>query len=162
MVRRGRAQVVRPRWTGNLVTAVQSTTATNITYVDIVAVGDYQQGTTLEAGSATLMRIRGNVYFYSATVGALFFAAIYVIDGDLNPAVPSDMDPTSIRGLINGDMLWMTSGLAPLMTNGEPRNVEIDVRVKRKLENSKAVLVVGAEAQTVLWGFHARALVKSV
>jgi len=144
------------------VTAVQSTTATNLTYVEIVAQNDYEQGATLEPGGCTLLRIRGDIYFYSATVGALYFAAIYVMASDLNPTVGGDNDPTVVRGLITGDLLWMRSGLAPLMTNGENRLVEIDVRVKRKLESEHVVLVVAAEAQTVLWGFHARALLRTV
>lgn len=67
-------------------------------------------------------------------------------------------NPNTAAALIDGDLMWYGCYMVPLAANAEPLNVDIDVRVKRKLEDDRIILVFEAAAQTVTYAMWARAL----
>lgn len=148
----------RTRWTGEAVTAEQSTAANNITISDIVTPADYEQSSTLEQGAATLLRVRGDVSFRTATSGAIFAVTVLALDEDEGFSVGGANDPLTLNGdLRNGEILWRKSGL---MVAAWPIYIEFDIRAKRRLQQTRVTIAVKALVQTVIWQYSARALIK--
>jgi len=144
------------RWTGELTTVEQSTAFSALTYSTIVAVTDYQQQGTLEAAGVTLMRIRGNVTWRSATTGDISMFGIIVLDDTQTPAFSGDTDPGTAGWLRNGDVLW---SWYTQTQSGQIYSREIDVKVKRRLQGQQVHFVVSNRgAGTVIWTYGARAL----
>lgn len=144
------------KWTGQQLAAEATQAAAGQTNIVLVAPSDYEGGTTagnVEAGGATLYRIRGDISLRATVIGGLAYMAIYCIGANETAPVVA-----TAAGLVSGDLLWSKVVMVPIDT---PRSFEIDVRVKRKLENDQIVFCIFAAAQTVTYLGNWRCLIRS-
>lgn len=139
-------------WTGQSTTAEQTVAAAAVTAIVIVAPADYQASTTAttEAGGTTLLRIRAGLDIRATVAGAALYVSI--VRKGSNEAAPN---PNSAAAIIDGDTLWYGIYMVPIDT---VRHIDIDVKVKRRLEDDQIVMNVQALAQTVTYLMWARAL----
>lgn len=145
------------KWTGQGLAAEDSVAAAGTEGLVIVQPSDYEGGTTtgnVEAGAATLLRIRGSVNLRATVVGGLAFMYI-IAHGDTEPNFNA---ATSALSITSGDILWQDHYM---IGTAEPRHVEIDVRVKRRLENDRVEWIISAVAQTIVYSANFRALIRS-
>lgn len=155
--RRGRMPV---RWSGNF-TDVETTTAAGATgSLTLLDVSDYRQQQTMEEGGVTLLRVRGSFCARATVVGALAHCAIFAVDENVAPAFGGALDPRLFSQFIRGDLLWHAVFMVPLAANAEPLVVPLDIKARRKLEDTSVTFVVTATAQAVTWTFSGRCLVK--
>lgn len=148
---------LRPRrWTGQGITAEDTVAAGVSDVFEIVVPSDYAGGTTagaVEPGGATLLRIRGTLNVRATVIGGVAF--MYIAVAGANETLAAATDASTI---ISGDMLWTYHLMVPVDTT---REVEIDVRSKRKLENDRVVFVITGVAQTITYTANFRALIAS-
>lgn len=122
----------------------------------LVTPTDYEGGTVsgnVEAGACTLYRIRGTINVRATVIGGLAYMAV-IVQG-ATEAVPSMAGPSQIT---SGDVLWHDLHMVPIDTS---RHIEIDVRVKRRLENDVVYFVIAGVAQTITYAGTWRALIRS-
>lgn len=144
------------RWTGNAVTAENTTAAAAITTSDIVDETDYRQSANLEAGGVLFLRSRGFFQYRCTVLGALVAVMLIHRDSEEGVNAAGNNTPLTLTGdLVSGEVLWRYSALAPTDTI---HRVEWDVRAKRKMQDSRITLVVAAYNQTVTWAYSARVL----
>lgn len=122
---------------------------------NLVVPNDYRGGTSglVEPGGCTLLRIRGELDVMAAAVGGAWAAYVSVIGND--ETAFGAFNPESIW---SGDILWQDAGLTP---NGLPLHREIDINVKRRLENDKVVFVITSATVALTYLFNFRALIRS-
>lgn len=156
----GRRNFRRPlipvKWTGNGITAVDSVAAGVSDTLELVVPGDYTGGTTtgaVEAGGATLLRIRGQVNLASSVLGGV--AWMYIVCHGFNEPTFVATDALTI---VSGDVIWQDHYY---LAANLPVHVEIDVKSKRRLENDRVIFVISAVAQTITWTSNFRCLIKS-
>lgn len=156
---RGRGRFGRPRlptkWAGDVNITEGTQTAGGQTATVILESADYIGGTTgnVEAGGATLLRIRGAVNLRATVIGGLALLAIVKIDeggtfANLNTAA----------AFYSGDVLWYDTVMVPTDT---ARHIEIDVRTRRRLERDAVYFIIYAVAQTITYAGHWRVLIRS-
>lgn len=147
------------RWTGEGTTAANTTAAGAITTSEIVATTDYEQSSTLEEGGVTLVRLRGWFGCYCTTIGAICAVHIVAIDASEDVSSGSSNSPLSLEGdLRNGQVLWRWGTiLAPV---NDSKMVEFDIKAKRRLQDTRIMLVVASFVQTTTWTYSARALLR--
>lgn len=155
--RRFRRGTVSLLWTGNSTATPQTVLAgpANTLISNLVVPADYQQGATgsTEPGAAVLMRIRGGVSYHATTLtGSVYFSLIE----HSQAAVP--FTPNTAAAIFDGNVLWTHMGNPP--NDANDRYVEIDVRVKRKLENSIISLMVETVVNSAVVSFWTRCLLK--
>lgn len=142
------------RWAGDMVTAANSVVVgTNLTH-DLVHQTDYDLTSAIEGDGMTLVRIRGNFSYYTTVVGGIVYAGIFVLDTDTT-VYPT---PTASAAFLHSERIWSHVGFAPLIANGPPGQVEVDIKAKRKLASEKVVLVVQAVAQNLQVAYSFRCL----
>lgn len=145
------------KWTGQALNVEDSVAAAGTEGFVIVAPSDYEGGTVsgnVEAGSATLLRIRGSVNMRATVVGGL--AYMYVICHGNDESVFSAA--TSSLVITSGDILWQDVYMVGTVN---PVHVEVDIPVKRRLENDKVEWIISAVAQTIVYNAQFRALIRS-
>lgn len=153
MGRRPSAQRVK-RWAGDLVSVANAVVpGTNLTH-DLVHESDYQLTAGIESDGMTLVRIRGQISYYATVVGGIVYIGIFVLDSDTT-VYPT---PTTLPAHIHSERIWSHCGFAPLIANGPPGQVEVDIRAKRKLASEKVIMVVQSVAQTVTIAYQLRCL----
>lgn len=142
-------------WSGDLSAAETLVAAGAGSFIQLVVPSDYQHSTgTVESGATTLARIRGSVSWRSTVVGGIAYFAIMVIDANEGPP-----NPANIAVFLRGDLLWHSVQMSLIDTT---RNLEFDVKTKRRLENDQVVFLVGAIAQAVTYVMSGRCLLLGV
>lgn len=148
------------RWTGDQPAAVVAIAAGTLAFTSIVVPTDYEQSATMEQGGATLVRVRASIALVATVVGSVAGVGIFHADEAVNPVFGGNYDPLVFSQLIRGDVLYFRRLLVGAV---DPIAWEIDVRVKRKLQDSQVHLVVAvpaASAGDVTGTWSARALIR--
>jgi len=127
-----------------------------MTSSDIIIPADYQQQATLESGGATVVRVRGWFSARATVIGGIVGVTIFVRDDDEAAGIGLANIPLTLEGdLASGQILWRYSTQVPI----DVRQVEFDIKVKRRLQDSRITLAVASYGQTTLWHYSARALI---
>lgn len=153
--RRGFRRRLPLKWCGNGLTAEDTTASGTQDSMQLIEPNDYRGGTTgnVEAGSCTLVRIRGQVSFRATVIGGLAYMGVYAIGA--SEGVP---DPSTTGGQVSGDMLWSTIEMVPTDTS---RKLEVDIKAKRRLEDDQVIFVIKSLGQTLTWAANFRCLIAS-
>jgi len=156
--RRGfpRRPLIPVKWTGNGITALDSVAAGVSDTLELVVPGDYTGGTTtgaVEAGGATLLRIRAQINLASSVLGGI--AWMYIIVHGFNEPTFVATDALTIT---SGDVIWQDHYY---LAANLPVHVDVDIKSKRRLENDRVIFVLSAIAQTITWTSNFRCLIRS-
>lgn len=154
--RRGARKGPARRWTGELVQAENVTAAGTLTQSVIVATADYRQSTTLEAGSVTLVRIRGQLTARATVIGAVASFGIWALDESEGATFNVNADAGAAAALFDGTLLWAWHGIVP--SPNDVMRLDIDIKSKRRLQGTQIVFTCASRAQATTWVYAARAL----
>lgn len=155
--RRGRRGPRLPlRWSGNHHNAETAVGAATLDYVNLINVDDYRQQSTLEEAGCTLVRIRGYVSLRAAAASAAWLG-IFHANENVVPTAAGVSDPTLFASFIDSGVLWIRS---TLLAANEVQHFDIDVRVKRRLENDRVDIVLKTGGAAVSWLALGRCLIR--
>jgi len=146
------------KWTGQGLAAEEGLAVGTPEFVTIVAPSDYAGGTTanaVEPGGCTLQRIIGQVSLRSGVAGSLAFMYIMKLG-----SFESAQNPAGFTPVISGDTLWQYATMVTAAT-GHVQVIDVDIRVKRKLEDDQVVFGIAAVGQALTYYTNFRALIRS-
>jgi len=150
----GRRLIAR-RWTGEGTQVENTTAAGAVTISNIVTEADYQQTASLEQAGVTVARVRGCFACRATLVGTI--VAVTIIAYDAQEVIGGGSgQPLTLQGdLASGQVLWRWTTIVPTDTT---RHTEFDIRVKRRLQETRIALVVTSFVNATTWHYSARAL----
>jgi len=169
--RRSGGRTRKLRWTGDILTDFATTNSQALATLDLLLPADYELNPLLEqGGGARFERLVGALTLWGIVANAQFAACIIAVDSAAGGGIGFGAfgDPKEFQTLRDGDVVWWTCGIVPVSTaaNGcTPLRIEWDIRVKRKLEDTRFVLVITNDspaATPILWYAGFRMLLANI